>query len=402
MHPLVHTWVQQRPETSTAELAIWCQAASTVLAQSIFLQAPRAYTAQDERFKRQIHPHVEHVRRLQEEITKRLEDNQRALDWPWPFIWPITRQGLQRFQARDYAEFSLVYLHCGYWTKAEELQLQVKDYIFANVGPDSKYGIDIALLLSHNYVLQTRNNEARVLQYRILESAKTYYGPDHATTLQIMDTLGRTCLLCSRLREADRLHKEVIKKLSKMEPFGPEHENTYTAVDKLAKVRLRYFDIEEAVRLQEMAYKGMKRILGPMNKKTLEAQDNLAGIYGFLGEQHLPVALQMSEEVVQIRLEELGREHPETLQSKLTLAKIKTAMNQFDEAEKIFLEGLPVGERNLGEAHLGTLVARTWHGHLYWRQGRYAEAAAVWEDVIQKGSYEQSKRGEGEHGDRSK
>ncbi|UNI16617.1 hypothetical protein JDV02_003040 [Purpureocillium takamizusanense] len=400
MHPLVHTWVRQRPDTSTAEQALWCQVASTVLAQSIFLQAPRAYAGQDERFKRQIHPHVEHVRRLQKEINNRLEDNQRVTHWLWRWIWPTPWQGLQTFQAREYVKFSLVYLRCGEWAKAEELQLQVKNYIFATLGPKSKYGIDIALLLSTNYVLQTRTNEARVLQYQVLHSAKYYYGSDHPTTLRIMDTLGRTCLLCSRLGEADRLHKEVIEKLSKLEAFGPEHENYYTAVDNLAKVRVRYFDMEEAVRLQELAYKGMKRILGPMHKKTLEAQDDLAGIYGFVGEQRLPLALRMSEEVVEIRVRELGREHPETLKSKLTLAKIKTAMNQFDDAEEIFREGLPAAKRNLGETHLGTLAARTWHGHLYWRQGLYAEAATIWEDVIQKHNYEQSKRADGEHVDR--
>lgn len=38
MHPLVHTWVRQRPDTSTAEQALWCQAAATVLGQSIFFK----------------------------------------------------------------------------------------------------------------------------------------------------------------------------------------------------------------------------------------------------------------------------------------------------------------------------------------------------------------------------
>ncbi|KAK3180120.1 hypothetical protein K4F52_008521 [Lecanicillium sp. MT-2017a] len=76
-------------------------------------------------------------------------------------------------------------------------------------------------------------------------------------------------------------------------------------------------------------------------------------------------------------------------------------MDQFDEAEQIFQEGIPVAQRNLGEHHLGTLTARTWHAHLYWRQGRYSEAATIWEDVIKKAHYEPSKRADGEHGDRT-
>lgn len=402
MHPLVHTWVRQRPGTSTAEQAIWCQAAATVLAQSISFRAPSTSRMRNERMKRRIHPHVEHVSKLQKAIKDRLEKNQRLVYRPWPLMWLIPLQSFRRTQAVECAKFSLVYMYCGYYTKAEELQLQVKDYVFANLSPESKAGIDIALLLSQNYVLQTRNNEARALQYQILKSARNYYGSDHPVVLQIMDALGATCLLCSRLDEANQLHEEVIRELSNLKEFGPEHEDTLTAMENLSKVKAKYFDFEEAFRLQQQAYEGFGRILGPMHQKTLEAKDHLAGIYGFIGEEHLPRAHQMSEEVVQVRLGELGREHLFTLKSKLTLAKIKTAMNKFDEAEQIFLEGLPTAERNLGEHHLGTLTARTWLGHLYWRQGRYSEAASIWEDVIKKSNYEQSKRADGEHGDRRK
>ncbi|RAH80854.1 hypothetical protein BO86DRAFT_400523 [Aspergillus japonicus CBS 114.51] len=146
---------------------------------------------------------------------------------------------------------------------------------------------------------------------------------------------------------------------------------------------------EKAFELQYRAYEGLRETLGPRHSQVLEAQDNLASSYGFLGEEHLPLALQMSEEVRQIRTQTLGREHPLTLQSNLTVAKIQTATDRFAEAE-----------RNLGPNHLGTLAARTWLGHLYWRQERHAEAQAIWVDVVSKQRYEQSKRADGEHTDR--
>ncbi|TQV91394.1 tetratricopeptide repeat domain-containing protein [Cordyceps javanica] len=401
MHPLVHTWVRQRPGTSTAEQAIWCRAAATVLVQSVLFRAPRAYAARNERMQRQIRLHVEHVLKLQDVISGRITKNQSALRRPWPLSWLIPQPKFRTFEAVEYAKFSLVYLQCGEYEKAEELQLQVKEYIFRNLGPVSKHGIDIALLLSHNYVLQTRNNEARTLQHQVLESAQKYYGMDHPKTLQVMDTLGATCLMCSRFNEAKKLHETVIEKLSELDSVGPEHESTWTAVDNLSRVKLRYFDNMEAIRLQRQAYMGFERILGPTHQKTLEAKDNLASIYGFMGEDQLLVAHQMSDEVLQIRIKELGHEHPFTLKTMLTLAKIKTALNQFDDAEAIFLEGLPTAERNLGKSHLGTITGRIWLAHLYWRQGRYAEAGAIWEDVIEKRNFQQSKREDGEHGDRA-
>ncbi|KAM3442054.1 hypothetical protein NHJ13734_002553 [Beauveria thailandica] len=361
--------------------------------------APRA--ARNDRMQRQIRLHVEHVLKLQDSIGRRIAKNQAALRRPWPLSWLMARPKFGAFEATEYAKFSLVYLQCGEYARAEELQLRVKDYLFSKVGPVSEYGIEMALLLSHNYVLQTRNNEARHLQHEVLKSAQQYYGMSHPKTLQVMDNLGATCLLCSRLSEAQRLHEEVIQKLTKDESFGPEHESTWTAVDNLSKVKLRYFDNAAAIRLQRQAYMGFERILGPTHQKTLEAKDNLAGIYGFAGVHQLSLAQQMSDEVLQVRIRDLGREHPLTLKSMLTLAKIKTALNQFEEAEAIFLEGLPAAERNLGKSHLGTLTARIWLAHLYWRQGRYSEAADIWEHVIEKRNFQQSKREDGEHGDRA-
>lgn len=55
-----------------------------------------------------------------------------------------------------------------------------------------------------------------MLQDQVLESAKKYYGPDYPSTLQIMDVLGATCLLCSRSAEANQFHEEVIAKLSNL------------------------------------------------------------------------------------------------------------------------------------------------------------------------------------------
>ncbi|KJK79267.1 hypothetical protein H634G_05507 [Metarhizium anisopliae BRIP 53293] len=168
-----------------------------VLVQSIFFQAPRAYMARNERLKRQIHLHNEHALRLQEAIT-----------------------GFRNFQTAEYAKFSLLYLHCGYDANAEELQVQVKDYILANLGPESKYDIDTALSLSHNLVLQARNNQSQVLQYQVLESTKKYYGPDHPSTSQITDTLGATRLSRSRSAEANQSHEQAIAKSSNSEGFG--------------------------------------------------------------------------------------------------------------------------------------------------------------------------------------
>lgn len=64
------------------------------------------------------------------------------------------------------------------------------------------------------------SNEAQVLQYQVLESARKYYGLNHPSTLHVMDVLGAPCLMCSRLAEANPSHEQVIAKSSNSEGFG--------------------------------------------------------------------------------------------------------------------------------------------------------------------------------------
>lgn len=49
-------------------------------------------------------------------------------------------------------------------------------------------------------------------------------------------------------------------------------------------------------------------------------------------------------------------------------------------------------------------LSRLEHGLdiFYWRQERYADAEAIWEDVVKKHHYEEAKRTDGEHLDRGK
>ena len=67
MHPVVHRWARERPDFSTKEQAIWCQATVMTLAQCILLP-PFANSEEDERFHRDLLPHINHVCQHQQEI----------------------------------------------------------------------------------------------------------------------------------------------------------------------------------------------------------------------------------------------------------------------------------------------------------------------------------------------
>ncbi|KAG0649622.1 hypothetical protein D0Z07_4045 [Hyphodiscus hymeniophilus] len=400
MHPLVHTYVRERPETSTAMQALWCQAATTTLTQCIFFRPPAAYKLSDEKMKRGIYPHVEHVRNRQNEIHGRIRARRRGRKGLSLMSWLGAPPEFSARQAAEYAKFSLVYLHCGDWEEAEKLQLMVKQFAYEMLGLEHERTIDVMNLLSVTYILQTRTNKALELQRQVLDSCLKLFGPDHPRTLKAKHTLGNACLLEGRLNEARKLHEEAVEKMT--EVLGANHEDTLVAVDHLGDVMSRYFDFDKSKQLHLRAWTGMKNLktLGPTHTDTLTAMDHVAQVYLRIGGDLLEPAYDMAEQVVAERIRQSGREHPHTLLAKLTVARIMAAQNKADEAEALIRQNLPIATRNLGENHLGTMLGRFYLAQVIARQNRWTEAERILVDLVDKKRYKASVREDGEHIDR--
>ena len=146
MHPVVHAWARERPEFSAMEQAIWCQAATTTLAQCILLP-PLANTEEDERFRRDLLPHVDHVRERQQEIQEAIARNRKKSRRPNRLFSEPKKTRTQLIQL---ARFSRVYAQCGPWEQAKGLQLEVKESV-APLGPEHPSTIRIKLALSGTY-----------------------------------------------------------------------------------------------------------------------------------------------------------------------------------------------------------------------------------------------------------
>lgn len=393
MHPLVHTWVRERPQMSTGEQAIWCQATTTTLAQAIII-SPFDATDENTALQRDLLPHVVEVRSFQAQIRERIVKNQRLRKLPWLAIGP-------RFGTREAIEsvkFSLIYSRGGLWDEAKELQLAAKDFLCMKLGLRDERTMNIMLLLSVTCMQQWRHNDAAKLQRRVLQTCMESLGPDHPKTLKVMDTLGATCTHQSRFKEARQLHEAAIEGMTRI--LGTDHEDTLTAIDNLGKVMSRYFFYDKAQDLHSMAMTGMKRTLGATDPHTLGAMENAALTYIHYRIEHLDSAHGMMIRVLEERKETLGKEHPYTLLAIVNLSRIKTALNQADEAEVLLRAALPIAERNLGENHGGTLLGRVWLSQVLVHQRRYSEAEEILAKVVQRQRYESSAREDGEHTDR--
>ncbi|KAF3895608.1 Tetratricopeptide repeat domain-containing [Trichophyton interdigitale] len=379
MHPLVHRWARERPEMSTSEQAVWSQAAATTLAHSILLP-PLGESEADEIFRRDILPHIDHVRSCLAAINDKITDNRKSR-WYGLVQWPGAGSRFGRDKAILYAKFSIVFAQNGRWDDAESLQLAVKQYADSVLGLEHPVTQRITLALALTYWNQGRGDEAADLQDAVLQACMASLGPNSHETLMSMDLLGQGRWQQGRYSEARMLQQHAVEGLIKIR--GPRHEDTLSVMGNLGRTLMKFYEnLDEAKRLLGEAYDGLSELLGPTHLKSLVMKEELAMVMLQM-EEEPSLAATMIEEVLECRKEKLGKEHPYSLLAMVNLARANIAMGQFEEAESLVRWGLEVADRNLGRKHIGTLMGRTVLGVILTLQFRFDEAEDTLLGVIE-------------------
>ncbi|KAL8687995.1 MAG: hypothetical protein Q9218_005981 [Villophora microphyllina] len=396
MHPLIHTWVRDRPQMSTGEQILWCQAASTTLSRCM-LFPPLDEMASAVLLRRHLLPHISHVLQYWKTTDEMLLENQKARRPTW---W-LNKSEFGRLQAIESAKFSLLFVQNGYFGEAEALQVKTRDFVCKRLGMEHEAARRITLFLAGTYGLQVRTNKAGKLIQEVLQACRDYLGPRHSETLKVMSMLGACRRFQGRFKEARGLFEEAIEGMTMI--LGPEDPNTLEAQDNLGRLLWMYLEYSDARDLHTKAVNGLTKALGPAHEKTFIAKENLAmACLSFEGEVLAcgEESHNVMAEVVKVRQSKLGKEHPWTLYGILNLARTKSALGDHIEAERLLLETLPIAQRNLGENHFGTLAGTTHLAQVLARQGRFEEAEKMFNEVIQRHRYASSARDDGEHPDR--
>ncbi len=397
LHPVIHVWVRERPEMVLDEpnateksvdtmgevpgikrakpemrigrQALWCEAAATVLAQAILLP-PLGDQEADEDLRRELLPHIEYVRKRQDEIRIQISHNQGLGKW-LPAVQPI----LTPREALRFAKYSRVYSQSANYKESENLLLVVRDFVSSKRGADHPVTIRVQLGLAGAYLGQGRGPDAANLLEEVLKICTRSFGDDAQLTLQVMDLLGENHWQQGRVLTAKTLHETAIDRMTRT--LGAEHEDTLRAITHLGRVHDRFLRYHEAKRLHSTAWEGMRKadVLGPNHHDTLTAQDSLAMAYLCIGgNANLELAYQLETDILNKRKQKLGKEHQWTLHSVLNLSRINFARGFSDEAERGLRAGLMVAHRNLGAEHFGTLFGESRLGLMLICQKRYAEA----------------------------
>ncbi|KAK4610732.1 hypothetical protein CLAFUR4_14082 [Fulvia fulva] len=376
MHPLVHQWARFSINSQIGEQHVWCEAAATLVSSCVLI-GPN-----DEELLKQLLPHVDEVRRSQEDLAKQILDKRLAR----VSLLPIFDSSFSSQKARMYAKFSLIYAYNGLFEKSEKLQTVVQRFTVAVLGFEDSKTRQITMALARTLWHLSRSNDAAKLLEVLLENCNRVCGENHRDTYIAKLRLAESRIQQGRVPHAKQLCEEALTGLERL--AGLEDEETLNTKDVLAVSIILTGTpnaVSKAQQLHRETWSVRERLLGPEDIKTLESRQYYYTTTFWMGDQeeHKKAADGLRE-IIDIRRRRQGREHPLTLQAMLYLARILIEIGEFEEAQTVFDQGLPVGKRDYGENHIAVLFCRYLYARLKARQGFWREARNILIDVTER------------------
>ena len=202
--------------------------------------------------------------------------------------------------------------------------------------------------------------------------------------------------LQAALAVADRLHQRAIAR------YGHEHPFTLTQVNNRAVTLVRLERIEEAIPLLRDLVDARARQIGARHPQTLKSEGNLASALmrsvqdrerDAVRKERTAEAAERLRRVLAAREDLLGRDHPETLLSRASLASVLMHAGQPDEGLALASQVHAARVQRDGEAHPDTLDVLDLIGQIQLSAGDLEAARAAYSVVLE------GRRAE--HGDQS-
>ena len=136
----------------------------------------------------------------------------------------------------------------------------------------------------------------------------------------------------------------------------------------------------QAIAVGESLTADLERLLGPGHPDTLNSRNSLAAAY--LAAGRVADAIPLFEQTLVILQRQLGPDHPDTLTSQNNLASAYQDAGRIAEAIQLYEENLAVRERLLGPDHPNTLNSRGNLAAAYLAADRVADAITLFEQTL--------------------
>ncbi|KAL6362010.1 hypothetical protein LRP88_05493 [Fusarium phalaenopsidis] len=272
------------------------------------------------------------------------------------------------------ANLGLLYAGQGRLKEAEAMYERALQGYEKTWGPEHTSTLDIVNNLAILYKDQGRLKEAEAMYERALQGYEKTWGPEHTSTLDTVNNLAILYKDQGRLKEAEAMYERALQ--GKEKAWGPEHTSTLNTVNNLGLLYKDQGRLKEAEAMYERALQGKEKTWGPEHTSTLNTVNNLAILYK---DQGRTSGAQGAGEAEAHRLYEAGG-YKGGYNEKAWGPEHTSTLNT---AEAMYERALQGKEKTWGPEHTSTLNTVNNLANLYKDQGRLKEAEAMYERALQ-------------------
>ncbi|KAI3322928.1 hypothetical protein HD806DRAFT_544998 [Xylariaceae sp. AK1471] len=232
--------------------------------------------------------------------------------------------------------------------------------------------------LGYLYSNQGKLKEAGEMYQRALRGCEKTLGPDHTSTLDIVNNLGNLYSHQGKLKEAEEMYQRALR--GKEKALGLDHTSTLETVNNLAVLYSNQGKLKEAEEMYQQALRGCEKALGPDHTSTLGTVNNLAVLYSNQGK--LKEAGEMYQQALRGCEKALGPDHTSTLDTANNLGILYSDQGELKQAEEMYQRALRGKEKALGLDHTSTLEIVNNLAVLYSNQGKLKEAGEMYQRAL--------------------
>ena len=357
MHPVVHDWCRETLEDGSRHE--FMSLAITVVGYAV----PDAIERNFWEIELRLLPHTSRCIALLDHLGKESLREENLLDLT-EAVW---RVGVLFADHSKFAEAEAMYQ----WA----LESRKKNF---------RGKIDRGLILTsrlHNslgnlYLDQKKLDKAEATFQRALTEIEDLSWSDIDDTMKVINNLGLVYKQQGKLAEAEAMYKRAL--VGYTNTLGSDHVDTVNTVMNLGNIYMRQGNLTEAESSLKRALAVQEDKLGPEHPMTLMTIYNLG--YCHQEQKNFAEAEIQSERALSGREKILGSDHTDTLAACCGLGQTLFAQGRPVEAEVQFERALSGYKKN--KNYKLTKYAAVQLSKIYKKQGRLAEAEALWQPLL--------------------
>jgi len=273
---------------------------------------------------------------------------------------------------------AIVIAQQGRYKEADDVAARAVAAASAALDADDPVWIDVRRVSGWIAQLNDDLDRAEDAYMLAIDASERIKGPSHPDTLVLMNQTAWFMRSRQRYDEAAELAQTAYDRL--MEALGPENQRTADALNTLAVIEGERGRKDRAQALHEECLRVRRRLFGERSVEAAESLNNLANLYWTSDPSK---AADLYREVVSIRSERLGEDHPSTIGARHNLALTYSASGQHSAAIDEFRRVLGVRTRVLGSAHTDTVNTRAGLAAALNAAGRWTESVALFDGFLE-------------------